>query len=355
MALGIGILGFAHGHVGSYLAQWRAHPEYGVAVVAGWDHDAARLEKNAAPAGLRQHATAAALVADPGVQAVVIGAETSRHADLVELAAAAGKAVVLQKPMALTMGEADRIVAAVRRSGVAFTLAWQMRVDPQNVQMKDLVDSGRFGRVYMVRRRHGLSVPTWGDWFLDSWHVRPSDNRDIWADDAAHAVDFLHWLLGVPASVTAEIASLYHPKMPMDNGIAIYRYADGGPVAEVCASFTCLAAEATTEIICEKGTILQSYGDGPSAAAPRPAGACGLKWYHLDQRDWTPSTIPSPTSQGERLAGLALPLAEFLLGQRPAIASAEEGRISLRMTLAGHLSNREGRRVALDDPGIDRI
>jgi len=61
MALGIGILGFAHGHVGSYLAQWRAHPEYGVAVVAGWDHDAARLEKNAAPAGLRQHATAAAL------------------------------------------------------------------------------------------------------------------------------------------------------------------------------------------------------------------------------------------------------------------------------------------------------
>ena len=74
------------------------------------------------------------LLADPGIEAVVVAAETSLHASLV-VAAAAGKKIVLQKPMALTLAEGERIVSAVERAGVPFTLAWQMRVDPQNVQM----------------------------------------------------------------------------------------------------------------------------------------------------------------------------------------------------------------------------
>lgn len=354
MGLGVGILGYAHGHVGSYIAQWREHPEYGIEVVAGWDHDAARLEKNTAPLKLRPYGTPDALLADPAVQAVVVSSETSRHADLVEQAAAAGKAIIVQKPIALTVAQADRIVAAVQRAKVPFTLAWQMRVDPQNLKMKELLAGGQFGKVFMVRRRHGLSAHTWGAWFFDSWHVSPTENRDIWADDASHAVDFLHWLLGVPESVTAEIASLYSPKMPMDNGVAIYRYA-GGPVAEVCSSFTCVAAESTTEIVAEKGVIIQDYGDGPSCGVPRPPNACGLKWYLLEKKDWTYSDIPTPPNHGHRIAGLALPLAEFLQGRRPAIATAEEGRTSLRMTLACHVSTREGRRVALSDPAMDTL
>ena len=83
---------------------------------------------------------------------------------------------------------ADRIVADVARDGVPFTMAWQMRVDPQNVEMKRLVQSGTMGRVYMVRRRHGLSTHTWPG-FEDTWHVKPELNRGMWADDAAHAID----------------------------------------------------------------------------------------------------------------------------------------------------------------------
>lgn len=350
MAIGVGILGYAHGHVGAYIAQWREHPEWGVSVVAAWDHDADRLQKNASPLGIRQYQTPGELLADPAVQAVVIASETSRHADLAELAAAAGKAVIVQKPLALTLPQADRIVEAVRRARVPFTVAWQMRTDPQNLKMKELLASGEFGKVFMVRRRHCLGAHLWG-WILDSWHVDPAQNRDIWADDAAHAIDFVHWLLGVPETVTAEIESLFHPKMPMDNGVAIYRYR-GGPVAEVCCSFTCVASENTTEITAEKGSIIQNYGDGPSCGLPRPAGACGLKWYLAGQKDWTCSDIASPPGHGARIAGLAAPLAEFLHGRRPPIATAEEGRTSLRMTLACHLSARRGCRVALDDPAI---
>ena len=354
MAVGVGILGFAHGHVNSYCTQWRANPAHEVAVVAGWDHDAQRLEQAVANYGLRSYADPGHLLTDPAVQAVVIGAETSLHADLVERATAAGKAIILQKPMALTLGEADRIVAAVRRHGVPFTMAWQMRVDPQNLQIKELIESGVLGRVFMVRRRHGLGVHTWPN-YRDLWHLRPELNRDIWADDAAHAIDFIHWLLGVPETVTAEVVSLYDPAMPMDNGIAAFRYAAGGPLAEVCCSFTCVAHENTVEVVAERGTIIQNYGDVPSCNVPRPAGACGLKWYTRDSGRWTCSDVASPSAHGARIGALAGPLAEFLRGLRGPIATAEEGRTSLRMTLACYVSTREGRRVRIDEESIAQV
>ena len=353
MGLGVGILGFAHGHVNAYCARWRQHPELGVDVVAGWDHDSERVGQAAANSTMAACASPEDLLARRDVAAVVVAAETSRHAGLVEKAAEAGKAIALQKPMALTMAEADRIVEAVKANGVPFTVAWQMRVDPQNIRIKELIESGVVGKVLMVRRRHGLSTHLW-PWLADSWHVDPQANRDIWADDAAHAIDFIHWLLGIPVTVTAEIESLLDPKIPMDNGVAIYRY-PGGPVAEVCSSFTCAAGENTTEIVGEKGVIIQNYGDAPSCGVPRPDGACGLKWYLTETGSWTYSDIETPGSHGSRIADLAAPLAEFFHGNTAPIATAEDGRVSLRMVLACYVSAREGRRVRIDDESVRAV
>ena len=350
MTVHVGILGFAHGHVHAYCEEWNRDPEHAIRVAAGWDHDAKRLAAAETAYGLRAYGDAGELLAHPDLQAVVIAAETALHADLAERAAAAGKAVILQKPMALTLAEADRIVAAVHRHGVPFTMAWQMRVDPQNIKMKELIASGDFGRVFMVRRRHGLPMGLNPD-FAESWHVRPEWNRDIWADDASHPIDFIHWLLGEPESVTAEIESLYNPRIPMDNGVALFRYPDGR-LAEVCCSFTCTAAENTTEIVCERGTIVQNYGDVPSCNVPRPADATGLKWYRSDAKAWTYSDMASPAHHALRIRGLAKPLAEFLHGRRPPIATADEGRTSLRMLLACYVSDREGRRTALSEEAV---
>ncbi|MHB9132396.1 MAG: Gfo/Idh/MocA family protein [Armatimonadota bacterium] len=353
MSINIGVLGFAHGHVNGYLGTWREHPEYGVTAVAGWDHDANRLKQAVDQYGFAGIDSVKALLARPDIQAVVIASETAYHADLVEQAAAAGKAIVLQKPLALTLPEADRIVAAVQQYAVPFTMAWQMRTDPQNIQMKALLASGIFGKVYSVRRRHGLSMHLNPD-FANTWHVKPELNRDIWADDAAHPIDFIHWLLGVPGSVTAEIVTMANQWMPMDNGVALYRY-PAGPLVEVCCSFTCVAAENTTEIFAEKGAIIQSFGDVPGCVAPRQEGQSGLKWYLADEKAWTYSDIPSPVGHWERILGLSQPIAEFLNGTRGPIATAEEARTTLRMVLATYVSVREGRRVLLDDSAIASV
>lgn len=341
----LGILGFAHGHVGMYCERWQQRPELGVKLVAGWDHDAVRLAGPCQRFQLASAATAPELLARADVDAVIIASETSMHAELVELAAAAGKAIVLQKPLCLTLAEADRIVNAVAAAKVPFSLAWQMRVDPHNLQVKSLLASGRFGKVLMARRRHCLSTHQWKD-FDKSWHVQPQLNRDIFADDAAHPADFLYWLLGRPESVTAEITTLLNPLIPNDNGIAVFRY-PGGVLAEVSGTFVAVAGENNTEIVCENGVIVGNYGDGVSCGVPRPPGGIQLKWYLKDEGKWTLSELPDISNHGERLSGLAGPIAEFLHGQRPPIATAAEGRDVLKMILACLDSAAQGRRIAI--------
>jgi len=341
----VGILGFAHGHVNAYCARWRERPELGVRVLAGWDHDAGRAADNCASFGLEAAPSVAALLGRTDIDAVVIASETSMHADLVEQAAAAGKAIALQKPMALTMDEADRIVEAVKRAGVPFTMAWQMRVDPHNLQAKSLMESGEFGRVFMVRRRHCLPTQQFKD-FDKTWHVKPELNRDIFADDAAHPIDFIYWLLGMPVSVFAEMGTLLNPAIKNDNGIAVFRFADGS-FGEVSCGFTAIAGENVLEIICEHGAIIGNYGDVPSCNNPWPPGGIQLKWWLDKTGDWTISDIPNITQHGERIAGLAGPLAEFLRKQRLPIATAEEGRDVLKMTLACYDSAEQGRRADL--------
>jgi len=141
------------------------------------------------------------------------------------------------------------------------------------------------------------------------------------------------------------LGTLVNPKVPNDNGIAIYRYADG-TFAEVSCSFTAVAGENTAEILCQNGVIIGNYGDAPSNAA-RPAGAAQLKWYLHAEKKWTVSEIPEIPDQGWRIANLAPSLADFLHGRRPAIATAAEGRDVLKMTLVCYESHAEGRRVPL--------
>ena len=353
VAAGLGVLGFAHAHVGMYCREWQRESGNLVRLVAGWDHDEGRLDAACREFGLSAEASVEALLSRDDIGVVVIGAETSRHADLVEAAASAGKAIILQKPLALTMDEADRMVAAVERHGVRFTLAWQMRVDPENLEIRRLMESGEFGRILMVRRRHGLMTHRMPD-FENSWHVQPELNHGMWADDAAHAIDFLYWLFGSPLTVMAEIDTLLNPRVPDDHGIAVFRYKDG-LMAEVVSSFTCVAGENTTEVIGEKGVIIQNFGDQPSAGAPKPRGAIALKWYTEENGDWRYADFEPPPNQGVRIFGLARPLAAFAAGQREPIASAREGREVLNITLACYRSAESGRRVTIENLETDHI
>ena len=338
----LAILGFAHAHVSMYAEQ--IGPMEEAQVAWGWDHDAARGEERCRTFGCEFVPDLAALLQQPDLAGVIIGAETSRHAEVCEAAARAGKAILLQKPMALTLEDCDRIIAAVCASGVRFSLAWQMRCDPQNQWMREAVQSGRLGKVMLLRRRHGLNTHMWGG-FEESWHVQPALNRGMWMDDAAHPADLLAWVLGKPHSVMAEIDTLLNPRIPDDTGVAVYRFA-GGVMGILECSFTCPAAAETTYIVGDKGVIVQDYGDAISCGPyPLPEGTRGLRYLMAGDREWTTVDLPTPPTHGHRIRDVAQAAVDFFAGQREPIATAEEGRLNVEMLLAAYQSAAEGRRV----------
>lgn len=344
----VGVLGFAHGHVYSIGGEWNTYPEYGVELTGGWDHDAARCEQGCEKLNIKQFESAEALLAS-GVDAVFISSETSMHADLVELAAKAKKNIILYKPMALTMAQADRIVQAVEENGVRFTMGWQMRTDPQNQKIRELILTEELGKTCLYRRRHALATHTWAG-FENTWHATPELNRDIFADDSSHPFNMMQWIFGMPETVSCEMSTMVNPKIPNDNAVALFKYANG-MIAEITCSFTCNASEITTEVYCSNGTIQQYFGDGPATKLPRVENMPGLKWYKEGDADWTDSGIPSPASHGLRLGWQAKPMADFLAGGAP-ICTAQEGRDTLRLVLACYVSAREGCRVSVNDPRI---
>ena len=169
--INIGILGFAHGHIGAITKEWKSHSEWDVKLSGGWDHDAARGQKNCESLEIPFYESEEALL-ESDIQAVIITSETSLHASLCEKAAEAKKDIILYKPMALTMQEADRIVEAVRKNGVRFTMAWQMRTDPQNQKIRDMIRGEELGKCCLYRRRHCLPTHIWAD-FENTWHASP--------------------------------------------------------------------------------------------------------------------------------------------------------------------------------------
>src|SRR5690348_3582623 len=99
--IGIGVLSFAHGHAGVYCQVMREFDD--VRLVACWDDDEARGRSAAERFGMQFRPRREELLADPGIDAVIVTNETAYHAEAVEAVAAAGKAILLQKPMALSV------------------------------------------------------------------------------------------------------------------------------------------------------------------------------------------------------------------------------------------------------------
>ncbi|NLS79859.1 MAG: Gfo/Idh/MocA family oxidoreductase [Chloroflexi bacterium] len=344
--IGIGVLSHAHGHSNTYCQQMLDFPD--VRLVANWDDNARRGQAAAERYGMTYRSDPRQVVGDPRVDAVIIATETNRHADYVELAAAAGKAILLQKPMATTLADCDRIIAAVQRHGVKFSLAFQMRHDPVNQKIKELLDAGAVGKVAIVRRRHSINVllnPNFvnGD---THWHVDPVANVGMFFDDATHAADWFYWMLGRPRSVIAEIDNIVTNVAPDDNGVAVYRFGRG-EMGVLLNSSTTVGSIPTTEIYGDQGTIIQDYGDQVSAWVPRPEGVAPLRLLHAGDKAWTEFHLPIPKSQGERIAAVPRPFVDYVKGLAGPAVTAEEGRVSVEMVLAAYQAAREGRRVGV--------
>jgi predicted dehydrogenase len=128
---------------------------------------------------------------------VVLGCPNDLHCDFTELAAAAGKHVVCEKPLCLTLEQADRMIAACKQAGVKLMYAEELCFTPKYVRLKRLVDEGALGRPYLVKQSEKHDGPH-ATWF---WDIQRSGGG-VTLDMGCHAFEFFRWILGKPPTAT---------------------------------------------------------------------------------------------------------------------------------------------------------
>ena len=154
---------------------------------------------------------------DPAVDVVSVCTPTPTHADIAVRALDAGKHVLLEKPIALTLADAQRIAAAADRSPQVLMVAQVVRFFAGYRELRRIAGSGELGRVIAVRASRTLATPTWADWWADE-----SQSGGVPVDFAVHDFDQAGLFLGDPVAVTATRTAA---DAPMET---LVEYADGG-------------------------------------------------------------------------------------------------------------------------------
>jgi myo-inositol 2-dehydrogenase/D-chiro-inositol 1-dehydrogenase len=175
----------------------------------------------------------AALLDDPEIAAVVIATPARTHADLVVAAAQAGKAIFCEKPMAVTLAEADRAIAAADRAGVPLQVGFNRRYDPGFLAGRTLIASGGIGTPQVMRsitRDPKLADPA----TIPPW--------TIFLETLIHDFDALRWLnpgaeaVQVYAMADALVRPDFRDRGLLDTALVMIRF-DNGAIATAEASF----------------------------------------------------------------------------------------------------------------------
>ncbi len=334
----IAILSFAHYHANFWAEAFLAEP--GVELTAIWDDAEARGREAAQKFGVPFVPSLHDAI--DAADAVAVCSENSRHAELVEIAAGAGRPILCEKPIAATLEQADRIVDAVAASGVMFMQSFPKRLDPVSHELRDMIASGRLGRIHLVRIRHGHFYGLADD-FRDRWYVDPElGGGGALLDEGIHAADLLCWLFGMPESVVATTANALAGLRVEDGATALYSYADG-MTAEITASFLFAAADTSIEVYGTHGTVLISGVD--LASRDITEGRFMRSCTDAEgERHWVTHDVVPRFKLGQFHHQNAIAFAACLRGDRRPPATAEDGRNALLLILRAYDSARSGRR-----------
>ncbi len=168
----------------------------GSSLVAVMRRDRAKAEDYARRHGVaRVHDTAAALIGDPGVDAVYIATPPGAHEALALLAAAAGKPCLVEKPMARNYDESRRMVDAFRTAGVPLWVAYYRRALPRFLKVRELLSTDAIGRLTSVHIQVTDRLATVVD--AGNWRFDPEQaGAGLFLDLASHCLDLLDFLVG---------------------------------------------------------------------------------------------------------------------------------------------------------------
>jgi 1,5-anhydro-D-fructose reductase (1,5-anhydro-D-mannitol-forming) len=194
-----------------------------------------------------------ALLADPTINVVYISTTNELHHEQVLAAAAAGKHVLCEKPLALNTGDAIEMAQACRQAGVVMATNHHLRNAATHRKIKELIASGVIGKPMFARVFHAVHLPP----HLQGWRIdKPAAGGGVILDISVHDLDTLRFTLGAePVKVTAIAQSANLAKAGLEDGVMGIIQFDNGVLAQIHDAFTVKYAETGIEYHGELGSI----------------------------------------------------------------------------------------------------
>jgi predicted dehydrogenase len=342
--IGCGVIGRFHA---ASIAQLAPEAELAVAV----DEVPERARDLAARYGAQAATSVADTLARPEVDAVAICTPSGQHADLAIAALAAGKHVIVEKPLDVSPAAARRVAEAERRTGRTITVVSQHRFDPSSQFVHRAVREGRLGRITSGT----VSIAWWrGQDYYDSGSWRGTwrlDGGGALMNQGIHTIDLLVWMLGTPTEVFAWTDCLAHRDIEVeDTAVATVRFASGalGVIHGTTAAYPGLTAR------------LQIHGDRGSAVIDDDR----LTYFHAageehgDELRYTePESAQAGASAGSDPGALSKAhtdqYRDFLQAvaeKRPPLVTVAEATTTLAVVCAIYDSARTGRPMTVAAP-----
>jgi myo-inositol 2-dehydrogenase / D-chiro-inositol 1-dehydrogenase len=293
------------------------------------------------------------MLAEKDLEMITITAPNSLHAQMTLDIAAAGKHVVCEKPLCMTMDEADEMIEACRKKGVLLLYAEELFFTPKYVKAKEMADQGAFGKVYMVKQSEKHFGPH-TEWF---WDVSRSGGG-VFMDMGCHGIAFCYWFLGRPKikSVLCHMATHVHADKTQgeDDSICILEF-EGGAVGLIEDSWA------------RRGGMqdrIEVFGEGGSTVADLHMGNA-LPTY--SEYGYGYAVEKAPSTQGwswpvfEELWNYGFPqemrhFARCIRGKEQPQSTGEDGRVVQEILFAGYQSAGSGQKIALPfRPPADKL
>lgn len=303
-----------------------------------------RSAKLAADYGVDHETSVDNLVARPDIDVVIITTPPKLHEPHTAAAAASGKHVLVEKPMAYDLGQAKAMVDACARAGVRLAVVSQHRFRNSPMAAKKLIDDGAIGVVRMARV---TGIEAWWDMTetQDEWKLDQTQQK-VFADWGAHGCDILRWLVGSdPQSVFCQYASYSDSPPPGQSVFAQYRFANN-VMASVWMTYEVPPPRFGSAM---QYLVTGSQGIVEFDAYGEVRLGRGDSWQTVYQQ---PAFDPlDPVSAG-RLEAYRRELADLVdaieTGGSPAV-DGREGLITQRMLDGAELSASTGKLVALEE------
>ena len=347
MSIGIGIVGC--GMIANFHAKAIADAQ-GAHLVGCADRMPEFATKFADKQGCRAFDTVQAMLADPEVDAVSICSPSGAHLEPALAAAAAGKHIVVEKPLEITTERCDQIIQACDKAGVRLAVTFQSRFHESSKLMKQAVEQGRFGKVTMG--------DSYVKWYRSQEYYDSGAWRGTWALDgggalmnqAIHSVDLLVWLMGPVAEISAMTATMTHERIEVEDiAVANLRFVSGALGVIEATTTAYPGALKRIEISGSHGTAILEEED--------------IKmWQFAEETPEDDEIRKRMTGKTESGGGAADPSAidhhghtmvfgEFVAAineNRPPAVDGHEGRRSVEVIRAIYESAKTGQRVKLN-------